>query len=257
MSLDQRARTAAFHLRQRTAAEVDTGWMFEELRARRLRRRTGWAVAAATVVVTIAAAVLGGVWASQHRELTPARPSHPVGSAESLVFQTDRGPALVGGKWFGLPDPVPSGLLAMAFSPDGSQLAYSDSEGLHVRQLTSGQTRSLGPCLSPCPVAWSADGLQLFTTARGGLRRVVVSTGRSSALPLPAGWDVRGLDVNARGRIVLGGYADDQAALMQVDTTGDRAVVSVRAGGARPDHGSALVAGRRSGGLHPPHPLRR
>ena len=67
-------------------------------------------------------------------------------------------------------NPVGHGVTRSAVSPDGEYLAYSDDEGLHVKLLETGETRTLplpeevaSTHATWLPAAWFPDGTRLLT----------------------------------------------------------------------------------------------
>jgi eukaryotic-like serine/threonine-protein kinase len=67
-------------------------------------------------------------------------------------------------------NPVGYGVTRSALSPDGKYLAYSDSVGLHIKLLETGETRTLPLPVEVAsthatwlPVAWFPDGTRLLT----------------------------------------------------------------------------------------------
>ncbi|TPG13444.1 PD40 domain-containing protein [Pedococcus bigeumensis] len=227
MSLEELARGASADLWAETTRTLDVDAQFRDLRHDRTRDRVGWLVAAAAVAALVLL-VVTAPW--PRRQALPAAPT-PAAKVESLVFQNGTGLTVVAGSLPALTGKVKTGAPApMSFSPDGSKLAYGAGD-VHVVDVNTGTDRKLGPCRQPsCPVAWSPDSTQVLTASPNGLVRIAVEGGEASTVPLPAGWSVTGLDVNAAGRIALTGMANAEASVMTVDLGGGRPEVLFKFG---------------------------
>ncbi|HET8765743.1 MAG TPA: hypothetical protein VFM86_00305 [Pedococcus sp.] len=220
MSLEELGRSAAADLWADTERTLDVEARLRDLRRDRTRGRVGWIVAAAAAAA-IVLIVVTAPW--PRRQALPATPRPPA-RVEWLVFQNGRsGLSVVGGSLPTLTAKVKSDVpTPMAFSPDGSTLAFSAGGVLNLLDVTTGADRKLGPCRQPsCPVAWSPDSKQLVTASPHGLVRVPVNGGPASAVALPAGWSVTGLHVNAAGLVALTGIAEGEGAVMTVELSGE------------------------------------
>ncbi len=83
----------------------------------------------------------------------------------------------------------------MAISPDGKYLAYSDSNGIHVRSMQTADSRVLSDTKEMAVEYWAADATQFFASKRAGEERMFYSISLAggamhplgNALPSPAG----------------------------------------------------------------------
>ena len=227
MNLDQLARGAAADLWVQTERTLDVEARLRDLRRDRARGRVGW-VAAAAAAVAIVLLLFTSPW--PRRQALPAAPTRPV-RVESLLFQHGSGATVLGGSLPALNGKVRTSVPSpMSFSPDGSKLVYGD-RNLHVIDVTTGTGRTLGPCRQPsCPVAWSPDSKQVVTASLTGLVQIPVDRGQVSAHPLPPGWSVTGLDVNAAGQVALTGRAGGEASVMTIDLASGGAEVLFKFG---------------------------
>jgi hypothetical protein len=131
------------------------------------------------------------------------------GNVGVLEPETGRAAALPGGSEVG----------AVAFAPDGTELAVQHADGrLEVLSLDGGGGRDLqlpaGRRLAG-PAAWSPDGALLATRFDGGGIAFVDATGRSGETP-----DSLGPGVVSPGH-VLGWTAPDRVAVLVADPIGD------------------------------------
>ncbi|NNM45514.1 hypothetical protein [Knoellia koreensis] len=216
MSLDELARSAAADLWADTERTLDVETGLSALHHARNRRRVGWAVAAVAATV-IALLVLTTPW--PRRQALPATPPRPT-TVETLVFQDGMaGLTALGGSLPTLTAKVKANAAAsMSFAPDGSALAYSAGDVVHVVDIATGGDRKLGPCRqASCPVAWSPDSSSVVTAAPHALVLIPVGVGTASTVPLPSNWSITGLDVNMAGQVAMTGTAGTSQAVMTVD----------------------------------------
>lgn len=244
MNFDQLARAASAQLLATVEKEVDPMTMMQQLTTRRNRRRASMTVLGVVAVAACAALFALGPWRDQPAPQPARTPSTaPSAGGEVLLFRTGVGDVV---SLFGTLPHVPvsgtTGLVSASFAPDGRSLAYVWSSGprpgggrlnseVRVLDQQSGADQALGPCRYPCPVAWSADGRGVLTSATGGLRRYDVATGSWTQVPVPTGWVVEGLDVNDVGRVAItGATAGGESALMTVGLDGASPAVLVTTG---------------------------
>jgi dipeptidyl aminopeptidase/acylaminoacyl peptidase len=152
----------------------------------------------------------------------------------------------------------------VAFSPDGSRLAYGDSLSVGVMDLATGKERQLRACRY-CVVAWMPTGEVLSVKGdEAALYSTNPTTGRTSRLRLPAQWRATSIDVSSTGRVLLGGLVDGTAAVMTFDVARRTPAVLATYPGARvheprwsPDGDSIAFLHKRGGWTRRcPHPWR-
>jgi dipeptidyl aminopeptidase/acylaminoacyl peptidase len=227
MNFEKLARSAAAEVWAETERTLDVEARWRDLRRHRARGRVAW-VAAAAAAAALVLLVVTAPW--PHRRALPAVPPRPV-PVESLLFQAGSGLTVLGGSSPPLHGNVKASVPSpMAFSPDGSTLAYGDKD-VHVVDVNTGADRTLEACRQPsCPVAWSPDSKEVLTASPSALLHIPVAGGKASTHPLPQGWSVTGLDVNAAGQVALTGRASGEASVMTVDLTSGRAEVLFKFG---------------------------
>ena len=196
--------------------------------ARRVRRRRVTTAALATAVVAVLAAT--GIAASRGHDrgsepVVPATPSPSAAKQEMLLANPINAESMSGGNAsrLHLPSPSPGSgsYYSLAFSPDGTQLAYAFSD-VRTIDLATGRIRLKQVCGQEdlCSVAWTPDGRTILV-ANGRLRGIDVATGRVHEIPVPAGWTwFTSPDVNTAGRVVMGGTVDGDVAIMSIDLAG-------------------------------------
>jgi hypothetical protein len=206
-------------------------------RAARRRRRLRGASTALAVAVGAVALVLGIQQGFGKRAaLVPADKEPNATSASATPSSTgpDRLEELFTSSELARLPSLPS-LCAtgpVAFSPNGARLAFGCERSTAVIDLPTGEPRPVGP--QSLGVAWTADGSHLVLVPVQGTSVEVLDlhTLVPRTIELPAGWTATSVDVNAQGRVVLGGSVDQQlSAIMTMDLTGaDPVVVSTRQG---------------------------
>jgi hypothetical protein len=142
----------------------------------------------------------------------------------------------------------------VAFSPDGSRLAYGDSLSVGVMDLATGKERQLRACRY-CVVAWMPTGEVLSVKGdEAALYSTNPTTGRTSRLRLPAQWRATSIDVSSTGRVLLGGLVDGTSAVMTFDVARRASAVLATYPGARvheprwsPDGDSIAFLHKRGG----------
>jgi dipeptidyl aminopeptidase/acylaminoacyl peptidase len=227
MSFDEYARHAATALRETAFQETDVGAMRAALDRTRARRRAQSIVAAAGA--SIAAVTLAVALARPAGPTSPLPATPPAASTStSVAAPAPRLEELVTGEGIGAVTngAAPAGSLvqAIAFSPNGDRVAYSDREndtgstwvtsaGLAAPRLIAGDSWD---------IAWTPDGLQLILVGPDGVRVHSLATSTTRTLPLPQDWKVSSVDVNADGLLALQGSDQDytHSMIMTVELTG-------------------------------------
>jgi eukaryotic-like serine/threonine-protein kinase len=76
---------------------------------------------------------------------------------------------------------------SMALSPDGKYLAYSDTNGVHIRSMQSADSRLLPDTLGMSLHYWAADAAQFFVSKLVGERSAYYSISLPGGVPRPIG----------------------------------------------------------------------
>jgi serine/threonine-protein kinase len=174
-------------------------------------RRTYWWVAALVAVSAMALAI--GVATGRRVRNTAAAP----------VLRTSI--VLPPGQSF------QTGRRAVAISPDGQQIIYSLSDGLHIRQLDAFESRPIPGTANAINPAFSPDGRRVAVWTLQGLRNIDPLTGTTTALRSPTvdmggilgslSWDEYGLMVTQGASGVY---------LFPPDSTDGRRIIELAAG---------------------------
>jgi hypothetical protein len=221
MSIDDLARAAAADLRAATERETDAEWMLRALHRTRTRRRAAVAAAAAAALAIILSLAISP-WSQ--RQALPAQRSPSPAQPEMLLSNPVSAATLAGGdaSRVHLPSPSPDTVYSLAFSPDGTELAYG-SRDVKTMNTVTGTIRVLFNCQNTdsCTVDWSPDGRTIVAADGSHLRVIDMASGQVHDVPLPPGWSgVASPDVNAAGRIVMLGNVDGAPAILNIDLTG-------------------------------------
>ena len=75
----------------------------------------------------------------------------------------------------------------IALSPDGKYLAYSDTDGVHVRSIETADSRLLPQTKAMSVQYWAADGTRFFTSTLAGERYTFSAVSLPGGIPHPIG----------------------------------------------------------------------
>ena len=226
MSFEESARHAAAALREATYRETDVEALRAALDDTRARRRMQTVVAAACAGVAAVTIALALARPAAPPSPLPAVPTPaPTSTAAAAVPREEE---LVSGQGVRatLTGTAPAGALvqAIAFSPNGDRVAYSDRENdtgsTWVTPAGLGTPRRIAG--GSWDIAWTPDGLQLVLAGDEGVQVYTLATSTSRTLPLPPDWKVASVDVNAAGLLALQGSDQEytHSLLMTVELTG-------------------------------------